>query len=86
MGRCHGDRGLGWGAQTVPVPRGGLRSTIRWTVTRRVFLLEGHCRPAHSQADFFCALNFAHLARCAAAILFRTATDMVRFFGVRLCF
>ena len=31
--------------------------------------------------DFFCfALTFAHLARCAAAILLRPAADIVRFF------
>jgi hypothetical protein len=30
-------------------------------------------------AAFFCALTFAHLARCAAAIFLRAATDIVRF-------
>jgi len=30
---------------------------------------------------FLFALILAHLARCAAAILFRPAADMVRFFG-----
>src|SRR5262249_25288857 len=34
------------------------------------------------QAAFFAALTFAHLARCAAAILFRAAGDSVRFFEV----
>src|ERR1039457_7118212 len=35
-----------------------------------------------SQAAFFAALNFAHLARCAAAILFRAAADIVLFLGM----
>jgi len=36
-------------------------------------------RPRCFYADFFCpALTFAHLARCAAAILFLPAADMVR--------
>ena len=28
---------------------------------------------------FYCAFNFAHLARCAAAIFLREAADIVRF-------
>jgi hypothetical protein len=36
------------------------------------------------QAPFFFALTLAHLARCAAAILFRPAADMVRFLRVGL--
>ena len=37
----------------------------------------------HSYAAFFfAALNFAHLARCAAAILFRAAADIVLFLGM----
>ena len=38
-------------------------------------------------AAFFCALTFAHLARCAAAIFLRPAADMVRLgFILPVCF
>src|ERR1035438_1744604 len=37
-------------------------------------------------AFFFAALNFAHLARCAAAILFRAAADIVLFLGMLTTF
>jgi hypothetical protein len=32
--------------------------------------------------DHFPAFTLAHRARCAAAILFRAATDIVRFLGI----
>jgi hypothetical protein len=35
--------------------------------------------PLHYAAFFACALTFAHLARCAAAIFLRADADMVRF-------
>jgi hypothetical protein len=35
---------------------------------------------------FFPALTFAHLARCAAAILLRPAAEMVRFVRIRVDF
>ena len=33
-------------------------------------------------AAFVCDLTFAHRARCAAAIFFRDAADIVRLFGI----
>jgi hypothetical protein len=34
-------------------------------------------------AFFFAALNFAHLARCAAAILSRAAADIILFVALK---
>jgi len=37
---------------------------------------------ANLYAVFFADFTFAHLARCAAAILRRAAADIVRFLGI----